>query len=137
MRPARRRWLYALPGLLLAVSAASQRGGDRVIEEAGQKVEVVVTGHQGGESTTVCLESGPAVTQRKKVVVWAGRESARLTTGNGDRGPNCAFFPPDGEVVRIRLEYPRYVVFTSVLAEVEYPRAELRGKTITFRWVKE
>ncbi|MDP9349788.1 MAG: hypothetical protein M3P24_11715 [Gemmatimonadota bacterium] len=135
MRMLRRVIFHALPALLLAAPAAAQEGG-RVIARDGQRVEVQISDH-GGAATSVCLESAEGVAGRKRLEVSAGEESTRLTTAGGSHGPHCAFFQGDGTDIRVRLEYFRFVLLAVLLAEMEYSREEGRGKTITFRWVKE
>lgn len=135
MRMLYRIGFCALFALFLAAPAAAQEGG-RVIARDGQRVEVHVTTH-GGASTSVCLESAPGIEGRKRLEVSSGEESTRLGTAGGDHGPHCAFFQGDGAVIRVRLEYSRFVLLSVLLAELEYSREEGRGKTITFRWLRE
>jgi hypothetical protein len=135
MRTLRHMVFHALATLLLAAPAAAQEGG-RVIARDGQRVEVHVTAH-GGASTSVCLESAGGIEGRKRLEVSSGEESTRLNTAGGNHGPHCAFFQGDGAAIRVRLEYFRFVLLSVLLAELEYSREEGRGKTITFRWVKE
>ena len=135
MRVLRRAVFHALPALLLAAPAAAQEGG-RVIARDGQRVEVHIASH-GGPATSVCLESAEGIAGRKRLEVSSGEETSRLTTAGGNRGPHCAFLQGDGANIRVRLEYFRFVLLSVLLAELEYSREEGRGKTITFRWVKE
>lgn len=134
---ARRIAPLGLLALLGAGAAALAQGpGPRVIERDGQRVEVRVTTHGEG-STAVCLESADGVRGKKWVTVHHGGVSTRLSTARGDHGPHCAFFEPAGDGFRVRLEHNRFVVVSSLLADLEYEREEARGKTLTFRWVRE
>lgn len=123
-------------GALLALAATGRPAAAQTIERDGQRVEVQVSMHSSG-STAVCLESAPNVRGRKRLTVWHGGGSSRLSTGAGDRGPHCAFFEPSGPRFTVRLEYSHLVLLTAILADREFDREEMRGKTITFRWVAE
>ena len=128
--------IRAVLGALLALAAAGRPGAAQTIERDGQRVEVEVSANSSG-STAVCLESLPSVRGRKRLTVWYGSASAKLTTAAGDRGPHCAFFDPAGPRFTVRLEYSHLVLLTAILADREFDREEMRGKTITFRWVAE
>lgn len=121
---------------LLALAAPGRPAAAQSIERDGQRVEVVVTTHSSA-STAVCLESAPGVRGRKRLTVWHGEGSSRLSTAGNDRGPHCAFFEPEGPRFSVRLEYTHLVLLTAILADREFSRDEMRGKTITFRWVAE
>lgn len=128
--------IRAVLGALLALAAAGRPAAAQSIERDGQRVEVQVSANSSG-STAVCLESHPSVKGRKKLTVWYGSASARLGTAADDRGPHCAFFDPAGPRFTVRLEYSHLVLLTAILADREFDREEMRGKTITFRWVAE
>ncbi|HEX7239844.1 MAG TPA: hypothetical protein VF263_06235 [Longimicrobiaceae bacterium] len=140
MRPNRSRAFRAPLGtalaLVLAVLPARSQDAVQGISRDGQRVEVQVTRHPG-DATTVCLESGPGVRGRKRLVVTHGTRSAKLTTSDGDRGPHCTFFQAEGESFRVRLEYVHLAVLTTVLGERAFGRAAFAGRTLTFRWVAE
>lgn len=121
---------------LLALAATGREAGAQTIERDGQRVEIQIADHPG-TSTSVCLESAPGVTGRKRLTVSYGGGSARLSTSNGDHGPHCASFQPEAERFRVRLEYSHLLFLTAFLATREFDREEYRGKTITFRWVGE
>ena len=124
-------------GALLALAAPGRPAAAQAIERDGQRVEVQVSTHSSA-STAVCLESAPGVRGRKRLTVWhGGGGSSRLSTGGSDHGPHCAFFEPQGARFSIRLEYSHLVLLTAILADREFDREEMRGKTITFRWVTE
>lgn len=121
---------------MLAAAAAGRPAAAQTIERDGQRVEVQVSSHSG-TSTAVCLESAPSVRGRKRLGVWYGGGTARLSTTGSDHGPHCAFFDPQGPRFSVRLEYTHLVLLTAILADREFDREEMRGKTITFRWVAE
>ena len=133
-KPAIRTVLGAL--LVLAAAAAGRPAAAQTIERDGQRVEVQVSSHSGA-STAVCLESAAGVRGRKRLGVWYGSGTARLSTTGNDHGPHCAFFDPQGPRFSVRLEYSHLVLLTAILADREFDREEMRGKTITFRWVAE
>ncbi|HEV2147083.1 MAG TPA: hypothetical protein VGR37_06755 [Longimicrobiaceae bacterium] len=128
--------LQAAFGALAAVAMLGGPAAAQDIEREGQRVEVHVTSHPGS-STTVCLESAPPVQGRKRLTVSYGAGAVRLSTSARDRGPHCASFEPAGPRFRVRLEYGHLVVLTAILADRDFARDEYRGKTITFRWVRE
>ena len=128
--------IRAAIGALLALAACGRPAAAQAIERDGQRVEVQVSTHSSG-STAVCLESLPGVRGRKRITVWYGGTPARLSTAASDRGPHCAFFEPGGARFTVRLEYSHLVLLTAILADREFDREEMRGKTITFRWVAE
>ncbi|HEX2094766.1 MAG TPA: hypothetical protein VHG28_20345 [Longimicrobiaceae bacterium] len=139
MRSTRRKPALAALGILLPLVAGGvvpAQAPARIIERDGQRVEVHVGTHPG-TSTAVCLESGPGVDRRKRLVVSYEGGSTRLTATSSDRGPHCAFFEPAGRSFRVRLEYSYLLVLTAVLVEEEFDREEFRGRTITFRWAAE
>lgn len=133
-RPLRKAFVLLAP-LLLAAPLAAAPPQDRVTG-GGQEVQVTVSQHSGS-ATTVCLETAPAVTGRKTAQVWYRGGSASLAPRPGGRGPDCASFTAgDGEVA-VRLEYVRLMVFPARLPVRTFPAASVRGKRITFRWVRE
>jgi hypothetical protein len=139
MRSTRRKPALAALGILLPLALggfAPAQAPARIIERDGQRVELHVGTHPG-TSTAVCLESGPGVARRKRLIVSHEGGATRLSATSNDRGPHCAFFDSAGRRFRVRLEYAYLMVLTAVLAEEELDREEFRGKTLTFRWVAE
>jgi hypothetical protein len=107
------------------------------MERGSQRVEVHVTPHGGGSTTTVCLESAAGVSGGKRLVLEAEHESTTLSVGRGNPGPHCALVSAARESIRVRLDYTRLLVFSQGLGEMEFSREDGAGRTITFRWVRE
>jgi hypothetical protein len=115
--------------LLCAEAAAAQTttGG-------GQEVEKRLEPHRG-DAVTVCVDAAPGVTGRKRLVVTHGGERVTVSTDDAE-GASCATFQASGGEVSVRLEYQRLGVLNARLAVRTHPVARLRGRVLTYRWIR-
>lgn len=118
------------------VLAAPSAGAQSTYRENGQQVAMRVTDSQG-TLVTVCLEAGPEVAGKKWAAVDFGGPPATLSASRENGGPDCVSFSAEGEDFSVRLQYTRFIVSTASLRTRIFPRAEFRGRTLTFRWVRD
>ena len=90
-----------------------------------------------GTGTTVCLQAGPAVKGRKRASVSHEGGNAVLAAGPESPGPHCVELAEPAGTVAISLQYSRLWVIPSTLTEHSYPAAQVRGKRLTFFWVRD
>lgn len=90
-----------------------------------------------GTGTTVCLQAGPGVRGRKRASVSHGGGNAVLSAGPESPGPHCVELAEPQGTVAVSLQYSRLWVIPSTLTEHSYPAAQVRGKRITFTWVRD
>lgn len=122
--------------LLFCTAGWAAPAGAQTIQGDGQIVEVQVGLNHGG-LTTVCLESAPEITGRKRAEISHAGGSVSVSVVRDDHGPNCASFDPGDEDFTVKLEHTRLFVLPARLEELRYTPAEGRDRTITFRWVRE
>lgn len=90
-----------------------------------------------GTGTTVCLEAGRGVRGRKRAAVSHGGGNAVLSAGPESPGPHCVELARPEGTVAVSLQYSRLWVIPSTLTEHSYPAARVRGKRLTFLWVRD
>ena len=90
-----------------------------------------------GTGTTVCLQAGPGVRGRKRASVSHGGGNAVLSVGPESPGPHCVELAEPEGTVSVSLQYSRLWVIPSTLDGHSYPAAQVRGKWLTFLWVRD
>ncbi len=90
-----------------------------------------------GTGTTVCLQAVPGVRGRKRAAVSHGGGHAVLSVGPESPGPHCVELAEPAGTVSVSLQYSRLWVIPSTLTEHSYPAAQVRGKRLTFTWVRD
>jgi hypothetical protein len=121
--------LIASGALLLFGEAAAQ-----TLTGGGQEVEERLKPHRG-EAVTVCIDAAPGVNGRKRLVVTHGGERVTVSTVDAE-GASCATFQPSGGEVSVRLDYQRLGIVNTRLAVRTHPAARLRGRVLTYRWIR-
>lgn len=116
-------------GLLLAGA-----GPARQAEQS--PVRVSIAGREGS-GTTVCLQAAPAVQGRKRAQVSHGGGHAVLSVSPESPGPHCAELANPSGTVQVSLHFSRAWVIPSTLGEHSYPADDVRGKRITFLWLRD
>ncbi|CAA9298277.1 MAG: hypothetical protein AVDCRST_MAG68-195 [uncultured Gemmatimonadetes bacterium] len=117
-------------GLLLLTAAAP--GG-----EAEQTPVRVSIAEREGAGTTVCLQAAPAVRGRKRAQVSHGGGHAVLSVSPESPGPHCAELANPAGTVLVSLHFSRAWVIPSTLGQHSYPADEVRGKRLTFLWLRD
>jgi len=133
MRAVTRRWKQAgIAALWTVLSGAAPppAGG-------GQTPVRVSIDPREGTGATVCLQAGPAVRGRKRASVSHGGGSAVLSAGPESPGPHCVELAEPEGTLSVSLQYSKLWVIPSTLTEHSYPAGEVRGKRITFIWVRD
>jgi hypothetical protein len=118
-------------GLLLLTGAAPGAKG-----EQPSPVRVSVAEREGA-GTTVCLAAAPAVRGRKRAQVSHGGGHAVLSVSPESPGPHCAELAQPSGTVQVSLHFSRAWVIPSTLGEHSYPADDVRGKRITFLWLRD
>ncbi len=106
--------------------------------DAGQEgpVRVSIAGREG-TGTTVCLQAAPAVRGRKRAQVSHDGGHAVLSVSAESPGPHCAELAHPSGTVLVSLHFSRAWVIPSTLGEHSYPAEQVRGKRITFLWLRD
>jgi predicted small secreted protein len=115
--------------LLCAEAAAAQ-----TIAGGGQEVQERLEPHRG-DAVTVCIDAASGVNGRKRLVVTHDGERVTLSTDDAG-GASCATFQASGREVSVRLEYQRLGLLNARLAVRTHPAARLRGRVLTYRWIR-
>jgi hypothetical protein len=135
MRAVTRRWkqagIAALWTVLVGAAAPTASTG------ADQTPVRVSIDPREGTGTTVCLLAGPAVRGRKRASVSHGGGNAVLSADPESPGPHCVELAEPEGTVSVSLQYSRLWVIPSTLTEHSYPAAQVRGKRLTFIWVRD
>ncbi len=133
MRAVTKRWKQggiAALWTVLAGAAPPPAGG-------GQTPVRVSIDPREGTGATVCLQAGPGVRGRKRASVSHGGGNAILSAGPESPGPHCVELAEPEGTVSVSLQYSRLWVIPSTLTEHSYPAAQVRGKRLTFVWVRD
>jgi len=135
MRAVTSRWKQAgIATLWMALSGAAVHPASTRGEQTPVRVSI---DPREGTGTTVCLETGPAVKGRKRASVSHGGGNAVLSAGPESPGPHCVELAEPEGTVAVSLQYSRLWVIPSTLTEHSYPAAQVRGKRLTFLWVRD
>jgi hypothetical protein len=126
-------------GMLVVVvgvmALAAAPGEAQTIVGGGQEVQERLEPHRG-DALTVCVHAGPGVGRGKRVVVDYPGGRVAVSTADAEEGTSCATFTaPEGDV-SIRLEYQRLGVFSVRLAVRAFTTGHLRGKVLSYRWIR-
>ncbi len=128
MRVSKRRmgWIAALPLLLSGAAPAGSQNPVRVS-----------IAEREGTGTTVCLQAAPAVRGRKRAQVSHDGGHAVLSVSAESPGPHCAELAQPSGTVLVSLHFSRAWVIPSTLGQHSYPADQVRGKRITFLWLRD
>jgi hypothetical protein len=99
-------------------------------------VRVTVSSREG-TGATVCLQAAPGVRGRKRAMVAHAGGSAVLAVTSRAPGPDCVELASPGGTVTVDLQYTQLWLVPANLPTRAYPAAEVRGKRITFTWVRD
>jgi len=106
------------------------------LRQEGAPVRVSVSPREGA-GTTVCLQAAQGVRGRKRAHVSHEGGNAVLHTTPRAPGPDCVELASPSGTVTVELHFTHLWLIPANLPQRTFPAEQVRGKRITFTWLRD